>query len=277
MSKSKWFGYWVFVTTLAVTLFTVAVSLDFGGLTTALVSLGQTPRFQALNVLGTVVTLLSGLLAVYGFYWFVIYTVYNPVYNRLPAWLYVNFRFFNPAKKEFQAHYRLVYRFHQSLLLAKVVVERYSEALQRTNDGLEVVLTDNVKEALSRAVADCYPAGDPLAFKLENALLELLTGVGSTIELSDVYRIQLWLLVTAGYEPTQAQFNSAYQYLTLKFAYLSTVHGDCCSEEEFGKVKRALRTLLPNRIANQLPFEQNGLTPAKLYHLVYSSLGENND
>ena len=277
MSKSKWFGYWVFIITLAVALFTVAVSLDFGGLTTALVTLGQTPRFQALNVLGTIVTLLSGLLAVYGFYWFVIYTVYNPVYNRIPAWLYINVRFFNPAKKGFQAHYRLVYKFHQNLLLAKVVVERYSEALQRTNYGLDVVLTDNVKEALSRAIVDCYLPSNPLATKLENALLELLTGIGSTIELSKVYRIQLWLLIAAGYEPTQAQFNSAYQYLTLKFAYLSTVYGDRCSEEEFAKVKRALRVLLPDGVANELPFEQNGLTPARLYHLVYNSLGENND
>lgn len=277
MSKSKWFGYWVFVITLAVALFTVAVSLDFGGLTTALISLGQTPRFQALNVLGTVVTLLSGLLAVYGFYWFVIYTVYNPVYNRLPPWLYINFRLFNPAKKGFQAHYRLVYRFHQNLLLAKVVVERYSQALQRPNYGLDIVLTDNVKEALSRAITDCYPAGDPLAAKLENTLLELLTGIGSTIELSKVYRIQLWLLIAAGYKPTEIQFNSAYQYLILKFAYLSTVHGDCCKEEEFAKIKRALRVLLPDQVANELPFEQNGLTPARLYHLVYNSLGENND
>ena len=199
------------------------------------------------------------------------------MYYRIPVWLYVNFRFFNPRKKEFGEHYRLVYKFHQYLLLSKSVVERYSQALQKRNYGLEIVLVDHVKEALTRAIHDCYPADNQLRLKLENSLVELLNGVGSTVELSKVYRVQLWLLITAGYSPNLAQFNSAYKYLTLKFAYLTTVHGGECSEEEFTKAKNSLRVLLPPGVVNQIPFAQNGLTPAKLYEQIYTLLGENNE
>ena len=48
--------------------FTLAVGVNYQGLTDYLVSVEHTPKFQALNVIGLAVTLLSELLAVYGFY-----------------------------------------------------------------------------------------------------------------------------------------------------------------------------------------------------------------
>lgn len=272
MSKSTWFGYWVFVVTLLVISFLLAVNLNYQGLTDYLLNLGNTSKFQALNVIGVAVTLLSGLLAVYGFYWFVIYTIYNPVYYRIPAWIYLTFRFANPRKVEFRDHYRLVYKFHQQLLLRKSIVERYSEALQKSNYGLEIVLVDNVKEALTQAIYECFGKNNFLAIKLEESLLELLTGVGQTIELSKVYRIQLWLLITAGYCPTKDQLDSAYKYLTLKFAFATTVHGGECLEEEFKGIKLTLEKILPSSVAQELNLEQNNLSPRSLYQTIQTLL-----
>jgi hypothetical protein len=248
MDKSKWFTVWVVVVTGLALLFSLVIIINPLDVNSKLVAFSTTPRFIGFNVLAVAVTLLSGLLAVYAFFWFVLVTIVTPIYRRIPTFVYFNKWCGKRLSTDYKEFALVVYRFHQELLKTQVVIEPYKDALQKANYGSQLVLVSSLQQGLTQAISRSFQIKDWQKPILDNCLSNLLTGVGSTIELSKCYQIQLLLLLAIGYVPDDEQFKSAYQYLITKHAELASVCGGGMTQDELKLIIKDLKLILPNMV-----------------------------
>jgi hypothetical protein len=274
MKQKDWFAIWVAITTTTALLGVIGIQFNWLDIQSNLLQYSQSSKFQALNVLGVMVTLLSGLLAVYGFYWVCVISIFNPLYKIIPCWLYFKIKKLGVLANKFAALAPIVYHFHRELLCSKVVIEKYSMALQKVNYGLEIVLVEDVKSALQKAIEKSFQPTDFEHQKLTTALNALLIGIGPTIELSELYRIQLLLLISIGYVPTTEEFDSAYQYIVAKHAFNSVICGDGVNKSEVLQILSTLEPIIPTKPYNFLISMKSGLhSGSTLYKFTKQSIG----